>query len=78
MTQEERSKIIESLNKTFRFIEDLADAEAERLKLFIQAHGFKDEDEPLILKAEQRTQELRQHAENIQDVINLLIDEEGW
>lgn len=75
MTQEERSTSIQSLNEVFRYIEDLADAEAQRLKLYIQARGFVDEEEPIILKSEQKVQELRDKAEKIQRVIDLLIDE---
>lgn len=58
------------------FKEDLADAEAQRLKLYIQARGFVDEEEPIILKSEQKVQELRDKAEKIQRVIDLLIDEQ--
>ena len=76
MTQEERNATIQSLNNVFRFIEDLADAEAQRLKLYIQARGFVDEEEPIILKSEQKVQELRDKAEEIQRVIDLLLDEE--
>lgn len=76
MTQEERSATIQSLNNVFRFIEDLADAESQRLKLYIQARGFVDEEEPIILKTEQKVQELRQHAEEVQRVIDLLLAEE--
>ena len=75
MTQEERSASIQSLNEVFRFIEDLADAEVQRLKLYIQARGFVDEEEPIILKSEQKVQELRDKAEKIQRVTDLLIDE---
>lgn len=75
MTQEERSTSIQSLNEVFRYIEDLADAEAQRLKLYIQARGFVDEEEPIILKSEQKVQELRDKAEKIQRVTDLLIDE---
>lgn len=77
MTQEERSATIQNLNDVFRFIEDLADAEAQRLKLYIQARGFVDEEEPIILKSEQKVQELRDKAEKIQRVIDLLLDEGG-
>lgn len=76
MTQEERSASIQSLNEVFRFIEDLADAEGQRLKLYIQARGFVDEEEPIILKSEQKVQELRDKAEKIQRVTDLLLDEE--
>lgn len=76
MTQEERSATIQCLNEVFRFIEDLADAEAQRLKLYIQARGFVDDEEPIILKSEQKVQELRDKAEKIQRVIDLLLDEQ--
>lgn len=76
MTQEERSATIQNLNDVFRFIEDLADAEAQRLKLYIQARGFVDEEEPIILKSEKKVQELRDKAEKIQNVIDLLLDEQ--
>ena len=76
MKQEERSATIQSLNEVFNFIEDLADAESQRLKLYIQARGFVDEEEPIILKSEQKVQELRDKAEKIQRVIDLLLDEQ--
>ena len=76
MTQEQKIATIQSLSEVFNFIEDLADAEAKRLKLYIQARGFVDEEEPIILKSEQKVQELRQHAEKIQRVMDLLLDEQ--
>ena len=76
MTQEERSTTIQSLNEVFNFIEDLADKENNRLNLFIKAMGYyENENEPIIIETEAKIKELRDKAEKIQRVIDLLINE---
>ena len=75
MTQEERSASIQNLNEVFRFIEDLADEEKNRLDLYIKTMGY-DENEPLIIKSEAKIKDLRDKAEKIQEITNLLLDEE--
>lgn len=70
---EKRGSMIMTLSKVFNFIEDLADEENSKLALYIKTMGY-DENEPVIVKAETKIQELRKKAEEIQDVINVLMD----
>lgn len=76
MTQEERNTAIKILNDVFRFLEDLADKEMQNIKLYNKARVIIDDEDPLILKWEQKMLVLRGKAEKIQGVLDILLNEE--
>ncbi len=68
--------LIEDLHLVFNLLEDLADEEAKKLAFYINIRGLKEEDEPFIAKSDKKIELLRSHAEKVQRVLDLLIDEE--